>query len=363
MKTVAEKSNTQHQSKPVATTVSPPKRVDQESSGFADHRKASLSQTGLQAMVDTGPRVVAQRQRIASIFGGPIQTKKNTTGLPDHLKTGIESLSGIDISDVRVHRDSSKPAQLNALAYTQGNDIYLGPGQERHLPHEAWHAVQQKQGRVKPTGTISGMPLNDSQALEKEADMMGADSLQKRRADDQNQDLKTIGSSQFGAVRQFVTWYWDNDHWITFEETDQDLPTHEGKYYYEEFDDEAETVEDDVVMTLEYGQSHGDYHFTGKVTKKKAQWTIDKSEALEIMEAEIIKHLETLLEGSSDNGWTPWYIGRDTGEVIGKTVKGKETKFCIQLQVNKELGTISYHGYPDQRLLKEGVGKSKSTIG
>jgi hypothetical protein len=26
------------------------------------------------------------------------------------------------------------------------------PGQEQHLPHEAWHVVQQKQGRVKPTG-------------------------------------------------------------------------------------------------------------------------------------------------------------------------------------------------------------------
>lgn len=35
--------------------------------------------------------------------------------------------------------------------YSQGTDIHIGPGQEKHLPHEAWHVVQQKQGRVKPT--------------------------------------------------------------------------------------------------------------------------------------------------------------------------------------------------------------------
>ncbi|HAP61901.1 MAG TPA: hypothetical protein DCR93_21180, partial [Cytophagales bacterium] len=32
-----------------------------------------------------------------------------------------------------------------------GTDIHLAPGQQKHLPHEAWHVVQQKQGRVKPT--------------------------------------------------------------------------------------------------------------------------------------------------------------------------------------------------------------------
>jgi len=52
---------------------------------------------------------------------------------------------------VQVHRNSSKPAQLNAHAFAQGSDIHLAPGQEQHLPHEAWHVVQQAQGRVKPT--------------------------------------------------------------------------------------------------------------------------------------------------------------------------------------------------------------------
>lgn len=100
--------------------------------------------------------------------------KANNTGLPDNLKAGVENLSGITIDDVKVHYNSSKPAQLNALAYAQGNNIYLGPGQDKHLSHEAWHIVQQRQGRVKPTAHIQGLPVNDNPSLEREANVMGA---------------------------------------------------------------------------------------------------------------------------------------------------------------------------------------------
>lgn len=105
----------------------------------------------------------------------PLQLKtENKTGLPDNLKSGIERLSGYSMEDVRVHRNSSKPAQLQAYAYAQGTNIHLGPGQERHLPHEAWHVVQQKQGRVKPTLQMkTGHLINDNEGLEREADVMG----------------------------------------------------------------------------------------------------------------------------------------------------------------------------------------------
>ncbi|MEB3349301.1 MAG: DUF4157 domain-containing protein [Cyanobacteriota bacterium] len=99
----------------------------------------------------------------------------NNTGLPDQLKRGIESLSGLSMDHVRVHFNSSQPAQLNALAYAQGSDIHLAPGQEQHLPHEAWHVVQQAQGRVRPTLQLQdGVPVNDDVGLEREADVMGA---------------------------------------------------------------------------------------------------------------------------------------------------------------------------------------------
>ena len=73
---------------------------------------------------------------------------KNATGLPDQLKAGIESLSGMSLDHVKVHYNSTLPAALDAHAYAQGSDIHVGPGQQRHLAHEAWHVVQQRGGRM-----------------------------------------------------------------------------------------------------------------------------------------------------------------------------------------------------------------------
>ncbi len=109
-----------------------------------------------------------------------VQKSENKTGLSDNLKNGLENLSGMSMDDVKVHYNSPKPAQLRALAYTQGVDIHLAPGQEQHLPHEAWHVVQQKQGRVRPTVQMKGMGVNDDTRLEREADEMGGKAGQKR---------------------------------------------------------------------------------------------------------------------------------------------------------------------------------------
>jgi len=127
--------------------------------------------------VDQSPRVLAQRRKIKSAFGSAVQLRdkpeSNTTGMPNALKAGIESLSGIDMSGVSIHRNSVKPAQLHALAFAQGDDVHVGPRQEQHLPHELWHVVQQRQGRVRATTRVAGVGVNDEGKLEREADLMG----------------------------------------------------------------------------------------------------------------------------------------------------------------------------------------------
>ncbi|MBE14741.1 MAG: hypothetical protein CL867_00675, partial [Cytophagaceae bacterium] len=131
-------------------------------------KKASGDEALIKTNVATRPSV----QKVAA------PSNPNNTGLPDNLKAGIESISGYAMDDVRVHYNSSEPAQLNAHAYAQGSAIHLGPGQEKHLPHEAWHVVQQKQGRVKPTRQLKGkFTINDDVGLEREADVMGARAL------------------------------------------------------------------------------------------------------------------------------------------------------------------------------------------
>ncbi|EDP97743.1 DUF4157 domain-containing protein [Kordia algicida OT-1] len=130
---------------------------------------------------ETAVQLKIKEKLAATNSATPIQQKKNNTGLPNKLKSGIENLSGHSMDDVKVYYNSSKPAQLNAHAYAQGTNIHIASGQEKHLPHEAWHVVQQKQGRVKPTKQLKQkVNINDDVGLEKEADIMGAKAMQMK---------------------------------------------------------------------------------------------------------------------------------------------------------------------------------------
>ena len=212
-------------------------------------RPAALRQTPTSSPqpgpLDASPWIVAQRQRLDSAFGPAIQRQPeeeeqmrdggsplqrqaplneasseneelqlkaaaaalqcqptdSAGGLPAGLKTGIESLSGFDMSDVRVHANSSRPAEIGALAYTQGKEIHLGPGQQKHLPHEAWHLVQQRQGRVKPTMQAKGVAINDDQSLEMEADVMG-EKARKGNAEQKKASLQSAASYQSASPIQ-----------------------------------------------------------------------------------------------------------------------------------------------------------------
>ncbi len=98
------------------------------------------------------------------------EARSTATGIPGYLKNHAEKRSGVSLDDVRVHYGSSKPAQVNALAYTRGSHIYIAPGQERHLKHELGHVIQQKTMKVRPTRKINGMWINDDEKLERQAD-------------------------------------------------------------------------------------------------------------------------------------------------------------------------------------------------
>ena len=183
MNTHADKTQ-ENKSQSVANAVSQKKNSSKSTFQFVDNRPEATAQRTLQEIANNSPQTkqAAQLQSMADNHSTqqqqPIQKKENNTGLPDNLKTGMENLSGMSLDDVKVYRNSDKPAQLQAHAYAQGTDIHLGPGQEKHLPHELGHVVQQKQGRVKPTIQMKGkIDVNDDAGLEKEADIMGAKAL------------------------------------------------------------------------------------------------------------------------------------------------------------------------------------------
>ncbi|OYQ36207.1 hypothetical protein CHU95_05300 [Niveispirillum lacus] len=140
---------------------------------FVSLTKQHAAKTGHTALAST----VLQDRR-GDTLPRQLKDERSRGGLPQQLAHGIERLSGVSMAGVRVHYNSSKPQAMQAHAYAQGRDIHLASGQEKHLPHEAWHVVQQSQGRVKPTATVNGTSINDSPTLEREADVMGHRAMQ-----------------------------------------------------------------------------------------------------------------------------------------------------------------------------------------
>ncbi len=140
------------------------------------------------------------------------KAEKDKTGIPAQMKAKFERSSGFSFDDVRVHYNSEKPAQLHAHAYTQGSEVFVAPGQEKHLPHELGHVVQQKSNEVKPTGEVGGMPLNDDEAMEDGADKLAEEAESSEESDEaplqakakdggviQKADLYSEGSYNFNA--------------------------------------------------------------------------------------------------------------------------------------------------------------------
>ena len=137
------------------------------------------------AAIQDSPYLSAQRKRLTTAFGrraGVTQRAENNTGIPDEVKTRMESAFNTDFSGVRVHPESSAAPAVGALAYTQGSDIHFAPGQfspnnsagQQLLGHELVHVQQQSQGRVQPTTEVNGLQVNDSPVLEEEADRLGS---------------------------------------------------------------------------------------------------------------------------------------------------------------------------------------------
>jgi hypothetical protein len=206
-------------------TMQEPEALIDPLSSLSQQRMCSVcrpSQSGLSAELGSMPfparrlATMSLQKSLGNKFvqGLAVQAKSgpNRTGMPDQLKLGIERISGMDLSAVRVHYGSSKPAEINALAYTQGQEIHVATGQEEHLPHEAWHAVQQMQGRVKPTVQMKdGISLNDDEDLEHEADVMGAEAL--------------VNAVQLQGATEEQKWSQDNFAEVRCRQIARDSPT------------------------------------------------------------------------------------------------------------------------------------------
>lgn len=134
---------------------------------------------------------------IARIVDSVRRREADGEELPERIRAGVEGLSGYALDDVRVHRGSNRADALGAYAFTKGSDIHVADGGDEHLAHEAWHVVQQKGGRVPADSERDGTPVNEDDALEHEADAMGARALTAAPAS--REGLKSVAAAPVAA--------------------------------------------------------------------------------------------------------------------------------------------------------------------
>lgn len=162
-------------------------------------------------------------------------TQPASTGIPAAMKTQFEHMSGLSLNDVRIHYHSGKPAQLQALAYTQGSDVYVAPGQERHLGHELGHIIQQRLSRVPATARLGSVPLNDDPALEAQADHYAHVAAQGGTLPLQPQQSPDSGAG--GGVVQRCGLF-DPDLYSFYDSSDEEItfPWHSGPFDPKNYD-------------------------------------------------------------------------------------------------------------------------------
>ncbi|MCA8880783.1 MAG: DUF4157 domain-containing protein [Rhodobacteraceae bacterium] len=108
-----------------------------------------------------------------------------SVAMPDDLRARMESGFSASFADVRIFPDSVQARGVGARAFVAGSDIHVAPGQWRPeapagralLAHELAHVLQQRTGRVRPTGETGGQKLNAEARLEHDAEAHAARAL------------------------------------------------------------------------------------------------------------------------------------------------------------------------------------------
>lgn len=111
----------------------------------------------------------------------------NITGIPANRKAGYGSLSGFSFNAMQVNHNLGNPAQLQALAYRQDNQVRKNDAGHKWSP-----IVQQKQGSGSHTEKKQGAAIKDVSSLEREPEKFSSmEQLKEREIQQHTQRVKS----------------------------------------------------------------------------------------------------------------------------------------------------------------------------
>jgi len=143
---------------PKLSVAQPEDAYEQEANAVADNITRQGSSTSNSFF---SPSVIQRKTDNDVLTGNTVEDVAGGRSLNPSERSFFESRMGYDFSNVHIH-DNSKANEfaknINALAYTHGNDIVFGPGQyqpntsegKRLLAHELTHVVQQNKFSSTP---------------------------------------------------------------------------------------------------------------------------------------------------------------------------------------------------------------------
>jgi len=296
---------------------------------------------------------VDKQEVLSSDFDGSLQELIQSAQQEDEqvlqMKQAAQDVTGVDYSNVDVELDSSDPEKLNAKATRQGKDIKIGKGNEESLPHELAHI---QQGKVPVTTQKDGMPINDDESLEKQADKVGQKISDKANQPTPDTQEKALQPPTDGNVIQKDDdteeegGFWSDlrdrgEQWI-----DNGRETVDGWV-----DRGAETVDDlvesggrAVDRVMEFGEDVGD-RLRAAYDQGKAEFEhlVERLDPRQLAEAlpsipELFDHVLDVF-WPSNTGWQAALAGKAGGTIAGTDV-GFPGDIELGIGGNLELGVM-----------------------
>ena len=157
------------------------------------------------------------------------------------VKHNVSVLKGQDVTQAKVHYNSSEPAKINAAAYAQGMEVHLAPGQEKHLGHELTHVAQQMGGQVTANRQANNglVNINDDPKLEQEADQIGAKASQGTTLQAKMPQSAAQEQPTTPVVQRYMVYDAKNQHRDVSEEDYNIIHTHTPEDEKEAYQDES----------------------------------------------------------------------------------------------------------------------------
>jgi hypothetical protein len=146
----------------------------EEQRGERAERGRSAAPAGASGARTTVDRILAMQRGAGNRATGAALARR----LDEDSERAMSAAFGVDMSPVRVVRDSGLPVGLGAQAVARGTEVHMAPGapgrgtdgERRLLAHELAHVVQQSEGRVRPTASVGDLEVSTDRGLEQDAD-------------------------------------------------------------------------------------------------------------------------------------------------------------------------------------------------